>query len=97
MPMQTEDKAVDDEVSDYENLWEDETTETNKPVTVVIKSETKQEKSLNTETIYIGNKNTKKFHLPSCGTLPKEKNRVYYSNRDDAVTDGYKPCHNCEP
>lgn len=46
---------------------------------------------------YIGNRNTKKFHLPSCHTLPAEKNRVYFSSRDEAVDQGYVPCKNCDP
>lgn len=46
---------------------------------------------------YIGNKNSKKFHLPSCGSLPKEKNRVYFDTREEAVSAGYDPCGNCRP
>lgn len=46
---------------------------------------------------YIGNKNTKKFHLPSCYTLPKEKNRVYFSSRDRAISRKFNPCKNCNP
>ena len=44
---------------------------------------------------YIGNKNTKKFHLPSCYTLPKEKNRVYISSRQRAISRNFSPCKNC--
>lgn len=46
---------------------------------------------------YIGNKNTRKFHRPSCHTLPKESNRVYFKSRDKAVSSGYVPCKNCNP
>lgn len=46
---------------------------------------------------YIGNKNSKKFHLPSCRTLPTEKNRVYFESRDAAISKGYDPCKNCNP
>lgn len=49
------------------------------------------------ETSYIGNKNSKKFHLPSCDSLPKESNRVYFSTRDKAVGEGYDPCGKCNP
>ncbi len=48
-------------------------------------------------TKYIGNKNTKKFHLPSCHTLPAPKNQVYFSSRDYAIAKGYEPCKNCDP
>jgi competence protein ComEC len=46
---------------------------------------------------YIGNKNSKKFHKPSCHTLPDEKNRVYFSSREKAINAGYVPCKNCDP
>lgn len=47
--------------------------------------------------IYIGNKNTKKFHKPSCYSLPKEKNRVSFDTREQAIKKGYEPCGNCNP
>lgn len=46
---------------------------------------------------YIGNKNSKKFHLPSCHTLPAEHNRVYISTREEAIQKGFSPCKNCNP
>ena len=46
---------------------------------------------------YIGNKNTKKFHWPSCHTLPKQSNRVYFKSREKAISSGYVPCKNCNP
>ena len=46
---------------------------------------------------YIGNKNTKKFHYPSCYSLPYEKNRVYFNSRSEAVNSGYSSCGNCNP
>lgn len=49
------------------------------------------------EETYIGNKNSKKFHIPSCNTLPAEKNRIYFSSRDKAVDSGFSPCSNCHP
>lgn len=46
---------------------------------------------------YIGNRNSKKFHLPSCHTLPAEYNRVYLSSREEALQKGFDPCQNCNP
>ena len=46
---------------------------------------------------YIGNKNSKKFHLPSCKNLPAEKNRVFFDSRQEAVDAGFDPCGNCRP
>lgn len=46
---------------------------------------------------YIGNRKSKKFHLDSCRTLPKESNRTYFSSREEAIHAGYDPCGNCSP
>lgn len=46
---------------------------------------------------YIGNLNTHKFHRPSCSTLPKESNRIYFDTREDAIAAGYVPCKKCNP
>jgi competence protein ComEC len=49
------------------------------------------------EAAYIGNVNTHKFHLPSCRSLPGEKNRIFFAARDSAVEAGYSPCGICKP
>lgn len=46
---------------------------------------------------YIGNVNSKKFHLPTCSSLPAEHNRVYFDSRDEAVNAGMVPCKRCKP
>lgn len=46
---------------------------------------------------YIGNKKSKKFHRPDCKTLPAQKNRVYFTEKDEAFKKGYSPCGNCLP
>ena len=46
---------------------------------------------------YIGNAKSKKFHYPSCHSLPAEHNRVMFSSRDEAIKNGYSPCGNCRP
>lgn len=45
--------------------------------------------------MYIGNKNSKKYHKPTCKSLPKEKNRVYFSSLEEAIEENYSPCSNC--
>lgn len=49
------------------------------------------------EYAYIGNKNSKKFHRPTCHTLPKESNRVYLSSREEAIAEGFSTCGQCNP
>lgn len=46
---------------------------------------------------YIGNVNSKKYHSPDCGGLPKEENRAYFMSVEAAEEAGYTPCGNCEP
>lgn len=47
------------------------------------------------EEYFIGNKNSGVFHLPSCGSLPTEKNRVEFYSYDDALSQGYTPHSAC--
>ena len=47
------------------------------------------------DTSFIGNKNSKKFHSPTCSGLPAEKNQVFFDSYSDAVAQGYTPCSNC--
>lgn len=52
-----------------------------------------------TTVTYIGNKNSKVFHLPSCSSVSRMKasNKVSLSSRDTALSQGYRPCQNCQP
>lgn len=46
--------------------------------------------------IYIGNKNSLVFHRPDCKNLPAEKNRVYFEDKESAISAGYHPCSVCQ-
>ena len=52
----------------------------------------------NAET-YIGNSNTMKFHRPSCPSVARmsDSNKVILNSRDEAISQGYVPCKNCNP
>ncbi len=65
--------------------------------TVVVTPEKDEDAGASDAGDYIGNKNSKKFHLPTCKNLPAEKNRVYLSSRDEAIQKGFDPCGNCDP
>jgi micrococcal nuclease len=49
--------------------------------------------------VYIGNRNSKIFHLPNCSSVGKmsEKNRVSIKTREDAIKEGFSPCKTCSP
>lgn len=48
---------------------------------------------------YVANANTGKFHVSGCDSVSKmsEKNKVFFSSRDEAVNQGYVPCKRCNP
>ena len=49
---------------------------------------------------YVLNKNTRKFHFPSCGSVQdmKDKNKEYYTgDRQTLIDQGYSPCGRCKP
>ena len=47
------------------------------------------------ERYYVGNKNSKTFHAPTCGSLPAKKNQVLFTDYTEAVNQGYTPCRGC--
>ena len=87
LPVTTEESTVQTTV----------TAQTYSPAVEPAVQETAVSFDVQSETSYIGNKNSKKFHKTDCGTLPAEKNRVYFSSRDEAIQQGYSPCKNCDP
>lgn len=46
---------------------------------------------------YIGNKNSKKFHMDTCKSLPDPKNQIKFISREAAINQGYDPCKICNP
>ena len=50
-----------------------------------------------TEYAYVGNLSSKKYHRTTCGSLPAEDNRIYFTTKEEAENAGYLPCGNCDP
>lgn len=48
---------------------------------------------------YIGNQNSKVFHVSSCTSVKrmKESNQVILENKEEALAQGYRPCKICQP
>ena len=81
------DEAVDAETVDTETI-DDEAVQN------------KHEWKGTQEIQYILNIKTKKFHIPSCGSVNdmKEKNKeMFFGTKEDAVQKGYSPCKRCMP
>jgi beta-lactamase superfamily II metal-dependent hydrolase len=50
-----------------------------------------------TGSVYIGNRNSKVFHQPTCKSLPLPKNQITFNTRAAAVAAKYRPCKICKP
>lgn len=48
---------------------------------------------------YIGNLRSPKFHEDYCSSVyqMKDRNKVYFDTRDEAINAGYVPCKRCNP
>lgn len=56
-------------------------------------------RALETEAMYIGNKKSMRFHLPTCRAVQqmKESNKVEFFSREEAIERHYIPCGDCNP
>ncbi|MBQ3426786.1 MAG: DNA/RNA non-specific endonuclease [Clostridia bacterium] len=70
---------------------------------MAVKAEPTEDNSANYETAattYILNTNTKKFHIPSCSSVKKMKDknkREFTGSRDNVISQGFQPCQRCCP
>lgn len=71
--------------------------ENNLPTNPTEGDKTTSDSAAVTEYAYVGNVNSKIFHLPTCSSLPAEGNRIYFTTRNEAVSGGYNPCGRCKP
>jgi competence protein ComEC len=46
---------------------------------------------------YIGNRNSKIYHLSTCSGLPKLENQIRLTSKTEAQNSGYEPCKICKP
>ena len=48
---------------------------------------------------YVGNRNSRKFHYSWCSSVSdmKEKNKVTFHSREEAIEKNYVPCKKCNP
>lgn len=80
------------------SVWEvpDKDSE-NQDASVVAESEKKEDRSNTKEVTYVLNTKTKKFHKPSCNSLPTVNRKDSTESREDIVAQGYVPCKRCNP
>lgn len=46
---------------------------------------------------YIGNKNSKIFHKEDCSSTVSENNIIHLNTREEAISEGFRPCKICNP
>ena len=69
-------------------------------ISIVLKEPLKPAaKSTPAEYKYVASKNSKVFHKPQCSSAKriKSENLIGYSNRDEAINAGKRPCRRCNP
>ena len=84
---------------DAENNMDDSTSTPDTPVITQPPTNT-EPATPSTAHNYICNKNTKKFHYPSCSSVKqmKESNKLAVtSTREEVIAQGYEPCKRCNP
>lgn len=60
--------------------------------------EPKKETQQDTQSVsYVLNTKTKKFHKPSCGSLPTSNRKDTNMSRDEVIAQGYQACKKCNP
>lgn len=80
--------------SDSDTVITDDATDVNS--SAVTEAQTDSD---DTTTTYIGNKNSKKYHISSCDSVSSmsDKNKVYFVSEQKALESGYTPCQSCDP
>ena len=83
----------------YPYDWANENTPTSSHQSSSSSSDTSSSQASSDSGSYVGNSNTGKFHVASCSSVGKmsEKNKVFFSSRDEAINQGYVPCKRCNP
>lgn len=66
--------------------------------TTAVTKETTQASSSDKKALtYVLNTKTKKFHKPSCGSLPTTNRSDSTKSRSEIISSGYSPCKKCNP
>lgn len=83
----------------YPYTWADESTPTPTSEHTYVNTHSDTGSSSSDAGSYIGNSNSGKFHKSTCqwGQKTAEHNRVYFDNRNTAISQGYTPCKVCNP
>lgn len=73
------------------------TNTSKKSASAITETPSKSDAPAAAEITYILNTQTKKFHKPSCNSLPTANRLDSTESRDSIVAQGYEPCKRCKP
>ncbi len=95
-------EAVTTVTSEITTVTSEITEEITEETTIASTEEVTSEASSaqDSETVYILNTSTKKFHYPDCrhvSSIKDENKSEYTGSRDDLIEEGYSPCGTCNP
>lgn len=80
------------------SVWEAPEQKSEKQESSAVKeSQQGIDKSDTNEITYILNTKTKKFHKPSCSSLPTTNRKDSSESREAIIAQGYEPCKRCNP
>ena len=79
-----------------------EPTGNNSPTTTIsetqaVETEPSVKEPENVGSTYILNTSSKRFHKPTCGSLPTKNRKDTSMSRDEIISQGYEPCKRCNP
>lgn len=69
----------------------------NQESSAVKQSQQGSDSLVTSEVSYVLNTKTKKFHKPSCSSLPTTNRKDSSESRENIVAQGYEPCKRCNP
>lgn len=92
-----EEKAASSPETELGSTTEKPQTQNGESSTVVEEPPKEVSSAETTELTYVLNVKTKKFHRPSCSSLPTTNRQDSSESRDSIIAQGYVPCKRCNP
>ncbi|MDE7273874.1 MAG: MBL fold metallo-hydrolase [Lachnospiraceae bacterium] len=80
------------------SVWQTPNQESKEQEAPSVKESQKETSNADTNEItYVLNTKTKKFHKPSCSSLPATNRKDSSETRESIIAQGYEPCKRCNP
>ena len=85
-------------IIDNDGAFKRELEQNGSTQTALSVQKTLDNQDISTSTVYVGSKNSDKYHLPWCPGAKQiaEQNKVYFTSLEEAKVAGYMPAGNCK-